>query len=111
VRLLEHIGSTSVPGLAKPIIDIWLPVPRSAAKPAYAPHGNRRTLVLNAQEPDEQEHRLLGDTNSEVNLHVISAGSPEIDRYLVFRDRLHGEARERRRYQATKRRLASQHWQ
>lgn len=67
--------------------------------------------MLHAREPDEQEHRLLGDTNSEVNLHVLSAGSPEIGRNLVFRDRLRGEERKRRRYQATKRRLAGQHWQ
>jgi GrpB-like predicted nucleotidyltransferase (UPF0157 family) len=38
VLLLEHVGSTSVPGLAaKPIIDTWLPVPGSAAGPAYVP--------------------------------------------------------------------------
>jgi GrpB-like predicted nucleotidyltransferase (UPF0157 family) len=46
-----------------------------------------------------------------VNLHVFSVGSPEIERYLMFRDPVRGEARERRRYQATKHRLASQHWQ
>ena len=67
--------------------------------------------MLHARESDEQEHRLLGDTNSEVNLHVLSAESPQIDRNLVFRDRLRGEERKRRRYQAPKRRLAGQHWQ
>ena len=38
VLQLEHIGSTSVPGLAaKPIIDILLVVPDSADEPAYLP--------------------------------------------------------------------------
>ncbi len=36
--LIEHAGSTSVPGLAaKPIIDIVLAVPDSADEPAYVP--------------------------------------------------------------------------
>ena len=38
VRQLQHVGSTSVPGLcAKPIIDILLTVPDSADEPAYVP--------------------------------------------------------------------------
>ena len=38
VRRLEHVGSTSVPGLAaKPIIDIVMAVPDSADEPAYVP--------------------------------------------------------------------------
>src|SRR5207249_1362652 len=38
VRLLEHVGSTSVPGLmAKPIVDILLAVPDSADEAAYVP--------------------------------------------------------------------------
>ena len=35
---IEHVGSTSVPGLAaKPIIDILLVVPDSADEPSYLP--------------------------------------------------------------------------
>ncbi|MEO6892654.1 MAG: GrpB family protein, partial [Ktedonobacteraceae bacterium] len=38
IVLLEHVGSTSVPGLAaKPRIDILLVVPNSADEPAYVP--------------------------------------------------------------------------
>src|SRR5262245_50677682 len=38
VVLLEHVGSTSVPGLAaKPRIDLLLVVPSSADEPAYVP--------------------------------------------------------------------------
>ena len=38
VQRLEHIGSTSVPGLAaKPIIDILLVVADPADEPAYLP--------------------------------------------------------------------------
>src|SRR5689334_25340917 len=38
VVLLEHVGSTSVPGLAaKPVIDILLEVPDSDEEDAYVP--------------------------------------------------------------------------
>jgi GrpB-like predicted nucleotidyltransferase (UPF0157 family) len=38
VRRLEHVGSTSVPGLAaKPVIDLVLEVPDSSHEPAYVP--------------------------------------------------------------------------
>ena len=38
VLMLEHVGSTSVPGLAaKPIIDMILAVADSADEPAYVP--------------------------------------------------------------------------
>ena len=37
-RVLEHVGSTSIPGLsAKPILDILLAVPDSADEAAYVP--------------------------------------------------------------------------
>ena len=39
---IEHVGSTSVPGLvAKPIIDLLLVVSDSADEPAYAAGGRR----------------------------------------------------------------------
>ena len=60
VRLLEHAGSTSVPGLAaKPIIDIELAVPDSADEPAYVPDLEAGGYVLHGREPDWFEHRLF----------------------------------------------------
>src|SRR5262249_14345600 len=47
VVLLEHAGSTSVPGLAaKPIIDILLVVPNSADEPSYVPSLEAAGYVL-----------------------------------------------------------------
>jgi GrpB-like predicted nucleotidyltransferase (UPF0157 family) len=109
--LLEHVGSTSVPGLAaKPIIDIVLAVADSAAESDYVPRLVRIGYVLEIREPDWHEHRMLSPTGGGVNLHVFSAGAPEIARLLRFRDRLRASREDRERYLATKRALAGRTW-
>jgi GrpB-like predicted nucleotidyltransferase (UPF0157 family) len=111
VRLLEHTGSTSVPGLAaKPIIDIDLAVPDSSDEPAYVPELEAGGYVLRGREPEWFEHRLFNGPDTAVNLHVFSAESPEIDRMLAFRDRLRADEDDRRLYEATKRALAARDW-
>jgi GrpB-like predicted nucleotidyltransferase (UPF0157 family) len=58
--LVEHVGSTSVPGsLAKPIIDVLLVVPNSADELAYPPRLEAAGYVLHIREPDWFEHRLF----------------------------------------------------
>jgi GrpB-like predicted nucleotidyltransferase (UPF0157 family) len=108
---LEHAGSTSVPGLAaKPIIDIVLAVPDSAHESAYVPPLEQAGYVLTIREPDWHEHRLLKGSDPTVNLHVFSQGSPEVQRMLVFRDRLRVNEAERMLYERTKRELAQRTW-
>ena len=108
---IEHVGSTSVPGLvAKPIIDIVLVVADSADEEAYVPKLEASGYRLRIREPDWFEHRLLKPRDEDVNLHVFSVGSSEIDRMLVFRDRLRAEPAERERYAAVKRELAARPW-
>jgi GrpB-like predicted nucleotidyltransferase (UPF0157 family) len=43
-------------------------------------------------------------------LHIYSAGCPEIERNLVFRDRLRRNIDDRSRYEQTKRELAAREW-
>ena len=51
-RCIEHVGSTSVPGLAaKPIIDILLIVANSADEPSYVPQLEAAGYVLRIREP------------------------------------------------------------
>lgn len=108
---VEHIGSTSVPGLgAKPIIDILLVVDNSSNEAAYLPHLESAGYVLRVREPEWHEHRMLRTPEKDVHLHVFSAGSPEIDRYLIFRNHLREHCGGRALYEETKRRLASQDW-
>src|SRR4051812_48759696 len=53
---VEHIGSTSVPGLAaKPIIDILVVVTDSADEPAYLPRLEAAGYTLRVREPDWNE--------------------------------------------------------
>ena len=108
---IEHIGSTSVPGLgAKPIIDLLLVVKDSSDEAAYLPHLEGADYVLRVREPEWYEHRMLRTPEKDVHLHVFSAGSSEIDRYLIFRDHLREHSGDRALYEETKRRLASQDW-
>ena len=111
VLLLEHVGSTSVPGLAaKPVIDILLVVRDSADERAYVEHLEAAGYVLRIREPDWHEHRVLKGPDTNVNLHVFSEGSPEIERMLAFRDRLRTNDAERELYERAKRQLAQRDW-
>jgi GrpB-like predicted nucleotidyltransferase (UPF0157 family) len=111
VLLLEHVGSTSVPGLAaKPIIDILLVVADPSDEPAYVPELERAGYRLVIREPGWHEHRAFKGPDTDVNLHVHPPGSPEIERHLRFRDRLRDNETDRKLYEMTKRQLASRHW-
>ena len=108
---IEHIGSTSVPKLAaKPVLDILLVVKNSTDEKEYVPALENDGYVLRVREPDWYEHRMLKRMHPEVNLHVFSAGCPEIDRVLLFRDWLRNNAADRDLYARTKKALAQQRW-
>lgn len=109
---VEHVGSTSVPGLAaKPIIDINLLVIDSADEPAYVPALESLSYVLHIREPGWHEHRLLRLDDPRVNLHVFTAGSTEHARMITFRDRLRADPAALELYLTTKQRLAAQQWE
>jgi GrpB-like predicted nucleotidyltransferase (UPF0157 family) len=109
--LIEHVGSTSVPGLAaKPRIDIVLAVPDSAAEPAYLLPLERAGYVLCIREPGWNEHRMFKGPDTDVNLHVFSSGCPEVGRMIAFRDRLRTHPTDRARYEQLKRSLATRSW-
>ena len=111
VLMLEHVGSTSVPGLAaKPIIDMILAVADSADEAAYVPAMESAGYVLHIREPEWHQHRLFKGSDTNINLYVYSFGCPEIDRMLVFRDWLRSNDADRELYERTKRELAKQAW-
>ena len=110
-RSVEHIGSTSVPGLAaKPIIDICVAVADSSDEASYVPDLEGAGYELRVREPDWHEHRMLRTAAHDVHVHVFTVGSSEIDRHLAFRDWLRGNDADRDLYAATKRSLAQQDW-
>jgi GrpB-like predicted nucleotidyltransferase (UPF0157 family)/predicted enzyme related to lactoylglutathione lyase len=110
-RVLEHVGSTSVPGLpAKPVVDLVLGVPDAVDEAAYVPALEALGYQLRVREPEWHEHRLLTRTDPTVNLHVFVVGSDEIDRMVAFRDHLRSDAADRELYLRTKRTLAARTW-
>lgn len=110
---LEHVGSTSVPSLvAKPCIDILLVVADAADDDTYIPDLQRVGYVLRISEEPEGwgPHRVFKGSEINLNLHVLSDGSPEIDRILNFRDWLRQHPEDRDRYANAKREIASRNW-
>ncbi|HEY7797735.1 MAG TPA: GrpB family protein [Hyphomonadaceae bacterium] len=109
---IEHVGSTSIPGIvAKPTIDLMPIVQRLDELDArrlqvealgYVWRGEfgisgRRYCVR-----EEQRKRLF-------HVHCHQEGHPEIARTLVFRDYLRAHAEEARDYEALKRVAAAKH--
>jgi GrpB-like predicted nucleotidyltransferase (UPF0157 family) len=109
--ILEHAGSTSVPGLAaKNQIDVVLGVPDSTDEAAYVPALEAAGFEFAIREPEWFEHRLFRGRDPKVNLHVFSAECEEIPRMLAFRDWMRTHREDRDLYEREKRRLAEQHW-
>jgi GrpB-like predicted nucleotidyltransferase (UPF0157 family) len=111
VLLLEHAGSTSVPGLAaKPVIDMVLVVADSSDETAYVPELEAAGYVLRIREPDWNEHRLFKGPDTNVNLHTFSEGCEEVTTMLAFRDWLQTNDEDRALYASAKRELAAREW-
>lgn len=107
-RSVEHIGSTSVPGLAaKPIIDMLLTVDDVEHEAAYVLPLSTIGFSLRVCEPG---HRMLRTSQRDVHLHIYEPDRPEVRDYLDLRDWLRGHAEDRSLYAATKQRLALRQW-
>jgi GrpB-like predicted nucleotidyltransferase (UPF0157 family) len=104
---IEHIGSTSVPGLdAKPIVDILVAV-ADPADPALCSAFESAGYGLRV---DEQRHRMFRTPERDVHVHLWVAGSEDVTRHLAFRDRLRASEADRRAYSELKHRLAEREW-
>lgn len=107
VLALEHVGSTSVPGLpAKPIVDIDLTVADNTDESAYVDDLVAVGMVLRVRERLWYGHRLLISPEPRAFVHVWSPGSPEAIRHRMLRDWLIENADDRERYVAAKRAAA-----
>ena len=106
---VDHVGSTSVPGLcAKPIIDMVLTISNPKKEDAYVPLLQRLGYRLRIREDDWYDHRMLKLNQPQVNLHVFGFNCPEVKRMLDFRDWLTTHPDDMALYGSTKRRLATQ---
>src|SRR5262245_10649388 len=73
VLQIEHIGSTSVAGLAaKPIVDILLVVADSAKESSYLPMLAAAGYELRIREPEFLEHRMFRSFQRDAHVHVLT---------------------------------------
>jgi GrpB-like predicted nucleotidyltransferase (UPF0157 family) len=113
VLRVEHVGSTSVPGLAaKPVVDIQVSVASLQPMSTYleslthigyshVPVGAFDLVYPFFQKPTEWP--------STHHIHLCVAGSEEERRHLAFRDYLRGHPRVAAEYVTLKRQLAATH--
>jgi len=105
---IEHIGSTSVPGLAaKPIIDILVVVDDITAEEDYLAPLLATGYLLRVRGPG---HRMVRTPDLDVHVHVLETGDPAAEDYLLLRDHLRQDDDDRALYAQTKRRLVAQDW-
>ncbi|GGF31651.1 hypothetical protein GCM10010922_03420 [Microbacterium sorbitolivorans] len=104
----DHIGSTSVPGLAaKPVIDMQIQVPDLLDEDAYVPALERMGMILRARGSDFRFLRPPAGNERNVHIHVCEAGSVWAGEHLAFRDALRGDAALAGEYERLKHRLAA----
>jgi GrpB-like predicted nucleotidyltransferase (UPF0157 family) len=107
-RRIEHVGSTSVPGLAaKPVIDVMATVDDPDDDAAFVVPLASAGYVLRAIEPG---HRLFRSLARDVHVHVWRTGGDDERRQVLFRDWLRANAEDRAHYERVKRELASRTW-
>jgi GrpB-like predicted nucleotidyltransferase (UPF0157 family) len=106
--VLEHTGSTAVPGLAaKPIVDILAGYPEGAAVPEYTSVLTRADYVHRGeQEIPGREFFRRGNPRA-YHVHLTAIDSPFWRDHLIFRDRLRSDNALREAYATLKRDLAA----
>jgi len=110
---VEHIGSTSVPGLpAKPIIDILAPVDSLAGAQDAVPPLQDDGWVFWPEDPCRYYRLWFLRPQPEArthHLHVIEHGHPQARALRAFRDALRADPGLCTRYADLKTRLAREH--
>jgi GrpB-like predicted nucleotidyltransferase (UPF0157 family) len=113
-RAIEHIGSTSVPGLAaKPTIDILLVVHDIAdalnRRDALAAIGYAYRPDSFVAADDHLFFRKIHGGHRTHHLHVFAASSAKLDEHRLFRDYLIANSAAARRYEQVKLALAARY--
>ena len=105
---VEHIGSTSVPGLAaKPVIDVLLVVADVEGEASYAPALVDAGFVLRVRETG---HRMYRTPGRDVHVHLYGPDDQAITDHLDLRNWLRVDASDRALYADVKRELVRRPW-
>ncbi len=110
-RAIEHVGSTSVPGLAaKPIVDIDVllhttaDLPEAIARLATLGYQHQGDLGV----PGREAFRTPSNSIPH-HLYIHRPDSTEYVRHIIFRDQLRANREDAQSYEALKRSLAKQY--
>lgn len=104
---IEHVGSTSVPGLpAKPIIDIQVSVDNLEDEARYVSALERLGLELRSRDEWHRYFRPAPNRPRKVHVHVCASGSAWERDHLLFRDYLRTHPGARDAYAAAKQEAA-----
>ena len=105
---IDHIGSTSVPGLAaKPVIDVQVSVAAFEPLTAFKQPLERLGYVYRADDPERTKRYFREPPGRRrTHVHVRRAGSFSEQWALLFRDYLRAHRDVAAEYEAVKRRLA-----
>lgn len=105
---IEHVGSTSVPGLAaKPVIDIQVSVENLADESTYVTAIESVGVQLRSRDDEHRFFRPFAGRPRDVHIHVCPGGSQWERRHLLFRDYLRADPTARESYTMAKAELAS----
>ena len=103
-RRIEHVGSTSVPGLAaKPIADIQVSVADMDDEDRYVPLCGTAGLQLRFRDHEHRYFQPHPERPRDVHVHVCQQGGGWERLHLLFRDYLRASAAGRGAYVAAKR--------
>jgi len=107
---IEHVGSTSIPGMiAKPVVDIQVSVNDVEDTDAYRAQIEAQGFELRFVEPGHRYFRPPRGMAREFQVHVCQVGSEWERVHLLFRDYLRAHPDVAAEYGRMKLRLAQQH--
>ncbi len=112
---IEHVGSTSVPGLAaRPVIDIMVGLQDFADADSFVPKvvdlGYTYIREYDDVIPDRRFFRKMQNGKDTHHIHMVEIGGEFWERHLLFRDYLRANPKISAEYALLKKRLARHQW-
>ncbi len=105
--LIEHIGSTAIPGLdAKPIIDMAMQIPSLKRLPSWIKKLERADYTYKGEYGLSGRHFFVRGAPVTHHLHLVQETSNHWQHWILFRDYLRKHPAEAAKYNALKNALA-----
>ncbi len=108
--LIEHIGSTAVPGLdAKPIIDMAMMIPSLSRLPLWIKRLEKTGYTYKGEYRLSGRHFFTRGSPVTHHLHLVTKGSEHWTNWILFRDYLRQHPEEAEKYNQLKKALAQKY--